>query len=591
MKKWFLLIVLGGMFSIAHATPLTATEVFQVGTKLVDPNTFLINWQVKPGYFLYADRIHLTEQANTIIHLGNIRFPTPLKKMDKQGKNYSVYRNKLSLPVAILGQHPGETILTLHFQGCADNGFCYPPETRQLKLAIDDKLALSQVNLEPLSEQLTEKQAVKIESESNSVEAVFNQHWFIVILSFMGLGLLLSMTPCILPMIPVLSGIIMGHGKNLSTRKAFLLSLSYVLSMSVTYAIVGAVIASLSANLQLVMQSTWVILLFSLIFVLLALSMFGFYELRLPVSWQAKLANANRNQSGGHYLGAAIMGCLSILILSPCVTPPLIGALGYIAQSGNILLGSLALFFLSFGMGIPLLLIGTSAGKWLPKTGMWMNAVKAFFGVMLLAVAIYLLERILPGPITMILWASLLIFAGIFCGALTRSSTKWAMFSQGVGLILLVYGLLVLIGASMGNSNPLQPLTKSEMMSSAQSKSPNAVKTIDQLNLAINEARGKPILLDFYADWCASCKFMEATTFKNTKVKQALEDFIVIKVDITANNKQEKALLKQFKVVAPPTFLFLNNEGNEQDHLRLVGEVSAKKLLQHLNNARADASN
>jgi thiol:disulfide interchange protein DsbD len=585
MKKWVLLAILWSVSLLSYATPLPASEVFQIETQRVDPNTFAINWQIKPGYFLYSDRIKLTQPTNSNSHLGTIRFPQPLQKVDQQGRVFKVYRNKLSLPVAILGEQPGESLVSLSYQGCSDEGFCYPPETRQIKLAIDKNLALSNVSLEASEPAAT---TAAPEVVKGGVEDIFlNHHWSFVIMSFWVFGLLLAFTPCVLPMIPVLSGIIVGHGEKLSTRKAFFLSLSYVLSMSVTYAIVGAVVAKLGSNLQVIMQTPWAIGLFSLIFVLLALSMFGFYELRLPVSWQAKLAKANRSHGSGHYISAAIMGCLSTLILSPCVTAPLIGALGYIAHSGNIALGSSALFFLGLGMGTPLLLIGTSAGKLLPKTGKWMNAVKAFFGVLLLAVAFFLLERILPQALVMGLWASLFVFSGIYCGALTSAKTTQEKFSQGLGIMLLLYGLLILIGAAMGNTNPLQPLARLENMET-QTNSKKTITSVNELKQAIANAKGKPVMLDFYADWCHACQVMEATLFKDPHVIKALKDFVVLKVDITANKEKEKALLNRFKVVAPPTFLFLNKEGREQADLRLVGETSKNAFLEQLTQAKVD---
>lgn len=579
MKKWLLLAVIWGTSLISYATPLPASEVFQIEAKQVDPNTFALHWQIKPGYFLYRDRIKLAAQADSNTQLGLIRFPKTLQKMDKLGHVNNIYRDQLALPIAILSEQPGESLVALSFQGCADDGFCYPPETRQIRLSIDKNLALSEVNLETEAG----KAAAAPTVASNDLEKVFvNHHWALVILSFWGFGLLLAFTPCILPMIPVLSGIIVGHGPQLSTRKAFLLSLSYVLSMSVTYAVVGAIVAKLGSNLQIVMQAPWAISLFSLLFVLLALSMFGFYELRLPLRWQTKLANANRKQATGHYIGAAIMGCLSTLILSPCVTPPLIGALGYIANSGNMALGCFALFFLGLGMGTPLLLIGTSAGKWLPKSGKWMNTVKAFFGVLLLALALFLLERILPKTLIMGLWAGLMVFSGIYCGALTPAPTNQAKFSQGFGILLLVYGLLVLIGVSMGNTDPLQPLARLETTNTGQTSNEKTVKTVNELKQAIAEAKGTPIMLDFYADWCNTCKIMEATLFKDPRVITALKSFVVLKVDITGNKEQAKELLTQFKVIAPPTFLFLNKQGDEQAHLRLVGETSTPAFLKQL---------
>lgn len=587
MKKWLLFSLLCFISFVNYATPLPAAEVFQVNAKQIDPNTFSLIWQIKPGYFLYADRIKVTTQPHSNVHLGSLRFPTPLTKMDKRGKSYPIYRNELSLPVPILGEQPGETLLNLSFQGCADDGFCYPPEIRQIRLTIDNELALTQVNMENIPYQQEEKSGAT--SATDDIEEVFTQHhWSMVILIFFGFGLLLSFTPCVLPMVPVLSGIIVGHGKNISTRKAFFLSLSYVLSMSVTYAFVGAVVALLGSNLQIAMQSPWVIGLFSMVFVLLALSMFGYYELRLPISWQAKIAGASKNQANGHYLGAAVMGCFSTLILSPCVTAPLIGALSYIAHSNNVIFGSLTLFFLGLGMGTPLLLIGISAGKWLPKAGHWMNGVKTFFGVLLLAVAIYLASRILPGAVVMLLWSSLLIFVGIYSGAFNKALSNFAKLQQGFGLMSLVYGLLILIGASMGNTNPLQPLTGLQATANANSNfSVETVSTVSEVQQAIAKAKGKPVMLDFYADWCTSCQIMESTTFKDPQVEAALKNFIVLKVDITANNAQDKALLRQYGVVAPPTFLFFNKKGYEQSKLRLVGETSASQFLKQLMQASA----
>lgn len=568
-------------FSI-HAKPLPAAEVFQVDVQKIDPNTFAIHWHIKPDYFLYSDRIQVSTEKNSNIHLGDLRLPPTLTKMDKQGHPYTIYRNELSIPISVLGNAPGETLLNLHYQGCADDGFCYPPEDRQIKVAIDNTLALSSVSLETLHlNKGTADAAVAKDQPENDIADLFSHHdWGMILLTFFGFGLLLSFTPCILPMVPVLSGIIVGHGKTVTTRKAFLLSLSYVLSMSVTYAVVGAVVALLGANLQISMQSPWAISIFSLIFVLLALSMFGFYEFKLPTSWQSKIAGSGGSQRGGHYWGAALMGCLSTLILSPCVTAPLIGVLTYIAQTGNVWLGSLTLFVLSLGMGTPLLLIGTSAGKWLPRSGNWMNAVKAFFGVLLLAVAIYLMERILPAGVAMLLWASLLIFSGIYTGALTQANSNIEKFCQGLGIILLGYGILILIGASMGSEDPLQPLANLQAATAQPTaisiKQPHSLTAIEK---NIKQAYGRPVMLDFYADWCASCKEMEDTTFKDPKVKELLTHFEVIKIDITENSPENKAIMKHFNVIAPPAFIFFNAQGEEQKQITLVGEQSAEEFI------------
>lgn len=590
MKKWVLFSVIYLITSLIHATPLPAKEVFSASVEYIDPNTFALHWTIKPNYFLYSDRITLNTETDSGVHLGTVRFPKPLEKKDKQGRVYGVYRNQLAIPVAVLGEQAGESLLQLHYQGCADDGFCYPPEVKQIKLTIGPDLLLTAVELTDNDDDaIAAPEPSTTASEPDQIAEIFSQHnWAMILLSFFGIGLLLSFTPCILPMVPVLSGIVVGHGKEVTTRKAFLLSLSYVLSMSVTYAVVGALVALLGENLQLSMQSPAVISVFSLLFVLLALSMFGFYEFKLPDAWQAKIAGSSRSQRGGHYLGAAIMGCLSTLILSPCVTAPLIGVLSYIAQSQNVLLGSLTLFFLSLGMGTPLLLIGTSAGKWLPSTGSWMNAVKGFFGVMLIAVAIYLMARIIPASITLMLWACLFIFSGIYSGALTYSQTNKEKFCQGIGLILLGYGALMLIGASMGATNPLQPLA---LTHTAKSEPPaftsTSAQTLATVEQAIAENNGMPIMLDFYADWCASCKVMEAMVFTDPKIAAALSQFKVIKIDVTKNNTDDKELMKHFSVVAPPTFIFFDKRGKQLPRQQLVGEQSAVAFAATLDNVAA----
>lgn len=576
MNRWILALLMSVITSLSLARPLPANEVFQLSTQQKDLNTVSLQWTIKPHYFLYAERIKITT-TDKAIQLGSFQFPPALKKTDKLGHSQLIYREQLTLSVPILADQAGEALITVYYQGCADDGFCYPPQTRQIKLSVRGDLGVHQAELYTPVESLS---APKQSSQSASIESLFsNQNAFMVLLSFFGFGLLLAFTPCVLPMIPVLSGIIAGHGEAISTRKAFALSLSYVLSMALTYAVIGAVVALLGSNLQLLMQSPLIIILFSGVFILLACSMFGLFDFKLPVSWQSKLANANRRQKGGHYFGAAVMGSLSILILSPCVTPPLIGALGYIAQSGNVFLGSISLFFLGIGMGTPLILIGTSAGRFLPRAGRWMNAVKAFFGIMLLGVAIFLLNRILPAFYIMLLWASLLVFTGMYMGAFKIGESHLSRLRQGSAIILVVYGLLILVGASMGNTNPLQPLQGSQVM---QQSHQIVVKNRQQLAQALEESLGQPVMLDFYADWCNSCKMMEATTFKDSSVHSALKPFVQIKVDMSENSSDMQALLQQYDVVAPPTFIFLNAQGREFTQFRIVGEMNAKTFIKHL---------
>lgn len=396
MKKWYLFVIF--FTNIIYANPLPQDEAFKIQTKILDPNTLMVAWQIAPGYFLYAERIKWKNLAEKDILLDASRIPKPGEKIDSQGNLIKIYHNEVLFPVNVLALSAGEKIIKVDFQGCSDSGFCYPPETRQIKITIDKNLALSKVEI---LKQIDDKNRI---NNSKKIVTNFNYHTLWVVLSFFGFGLLLSFTPCILPMLPVLSGILVGFGNNISTRKALIISASYVISMAFSYALIGAFFAALGQNLQIIMQSPWVLASFSLVFVFLALAMFGVYDLQLPLSWQNKLiairvrsnnycqmhknldeidknncsSQASTKSIKWQVLSAFVMGSLATLILSPCVTAPMVGAISYITQDGNIFLGSLALFFLGLGLGTPLLIIGTSAGKWLPKSGKWMHVIKIF---------------------------------------------------------------------------------------------------------------------------------------------------------------------------------------------------------------------
>lgn len=598
MKKSLVISILLFVFSVCAYSqdPLPAQDVFHFSSKILDPNTILLHWEVKPGYFLYRSRIKATTQ-NDLIQLGTIRMPKGILKQDKLNGQYEIYRQSVGIPLPVLGLKSGSAQLLVQFQGCADSGFCYPPMAKLLTLTIDKHLAITKLKIADANAPqpgpiATEQHLTKSDTESIS-DILSNHSLLLVVFSFLGFGLLLSFTPCVLPMVPVLSGIIIGHGKDITTKKAFLLSLTYVLSMSATYALVGVIVAGLGANLQVALQNPWAIGTFALLFVLLALSMFGFYELRLPLRLQQKLSGISQHQKSGAYVGVAVMGFLSTLILSPCITAPLVGALSYIANSGDMLQGGVALFALGIGMGIPLLLIGTSAGKLLPKTGRWMNQVKAFFGVLLLAVAIYLLSRILPGPINLLLWAALLIFSASFMSVWRHQEQPIQHpFAKGASIIMLVYGILLIIGASMGGSDPLEPLSplnayvknQSSNRTNTNAISFTRVKSVADVNAALKQAKAKkrPVLLDFYADWCISCKWMERTVLSDPDVLSMFKGMILLKADVTQNDKQDRQLLSHFGVIAPPTYLLFNINGDEVKAARIIGETDREKFLTKL---------
>jgi len=391
-------------------------------------------------------------------------------------------------------------------------------------------------------------------------------------------------------MIPILSGIIVGHGHRITTSRAFLLSLSYVLASALAYMVFGILAALFGSNLQTFFQQPWIIALFSAIFVLLSFSMFGFYHLELPKSLQVKLHNSSERHRDGSLWGAAIMGVLSSLIVGPCVAAPLAGALIFIGQTGDVVLGGSALFVMGLGMGVPLLLLGASAGKFLPKAGNWLNATKAVFGVIMLAVAVWMLSRILPPEITMLLWVMLLIIPSVYLNAidpLPEHSSGWRKLSKGIGLIMLVYGVLLLIGFSMGNNNPLKPLQGlggGNVQAKEQGILFERVASPAELDAKIRQAaaNNRPVMLDFYADWCISCKEMEAYTFTDSRVKQSLAGFVLLQADVTQNSADDKALLAKFNLIGPPAILFFGTDREESAAQRVIGYQDADTFIETL---------
>lgn len=425
-------------------------------------------------------------------------------------------------------------------------------------------------------------------SEQDRISRLLVEQRFWALPLFFGFGLLLAFTPCVFPMIPILSGIIAGQGASLTQRRAFLLSLVYVLAMALTYTAAGVGAALLGQNVQIWFQNPWVLITFSTLFVLMALAMFGFYDLQLPTSWQTRLSELSNRQRGGQYTGVAVMGFLSALIVGPCVAAPLIGVLAVISATGDVALGGTALFFISLGMGAPLLVIGTSAGKLLPKAGPWMGIIKAVFGVLMLAVAIWMLERILPETLSLLLWAILLITTATFMGALRSvSADKPApqLLAKGLGTVLMAYGILLLVGVAAGGKDPLQPLRGTSLMAGSSFQQPlvfKHIKTTTDLTREIAQANGRPVMLDFYADWCVSCKEMERYTFTDPKVQTALRGTVLLQADVTANDEADQALLKQFNLIGPPAILFFDSEGTEQPDFRVVGFMSASVFSDHL---------
>ncbi len=567
---------------------LDPEDAFFYSAEVINSHTIRANFDIVDDYYLYKDKFEFTIEGAEGITIISAIGSKGKEKDDEFFGLMEVYYGKANFTITLQHTLTNETPITLvaRYQGCADAGLCYPPVSSQIGLLLPagdgtaPDRATSPLNSAPL---LSEQDQLADDLANSSV--------WLTIATFFGLGLLLAFTPCVFPMIPILSSIIVGQGEKITTRRAFTLSLVYVLAMALTYTIAGVFAGIFGENLQIMLQNVWVLGSFSIVFIALAMSMFGFYELQLPNALQSKLSKISNSQQGGTLAGTAIMGFLSALIVGPCIAPPLAGALIYIGQSGDALLGGMALFALSMGMGVPLLVIGASAGKLLPRAGDWMNNIKAVFGVMLLAVAIWMLERIIPASATLALWAILLIGSSIYLGALEPvgiSGSGWKKLWKGVGLTLLIYGSLLLIGAASGAKDPLQPLQGVSLAasdSSAQSDklSFKIVKSEEDLQreLAFAKQNNQPVMLDFYADWCISCKEMERYTFSDPQVKAALSGFHLLKADVTANDADDKTLLKRFDLIGPPSIIFYDRSGQEQRNLRLVGFMEATAFRQH----------
>jgi thiol:disulfide interchange protein DsbD len=583
---------------------LDPEDAFRFDAMVESANRLRLFWAIAEGTFLYKEKIEISLENAEGVSLGAFELPPAKLKQDTVKADGSIgdveiYLHEIDLPLPLLrsATTPTRVTLTAKFQGCAERGICYPPMSKTIALdlpaANPEDLASAATLPAPTPQTIASDDNV---SEQDQIADTLRQgNIWLIIVTFFGFGLLLALTPCVFPMIPILSGIIAGQGSAVTPRKAFVLSLVYVLAMAFTYTIAGVLAGLFGENLQAAFQDPWILGIFSLIFVGLALSMFGFYELQLPSSLQSKLAQLSNRQTGGTLMGAAVMGLLSALIVGPCVAPPLAGALIYIGQTGDALLGGLALFALSMGMGAPLIAIGTSAGKLLPRAGAWMDAVKAVFGVLLLAVALIMLERILPAEIALLLWGALMICSSVYMGALRDlpiEASGWERLWKGLGLVLLVYGALMLVGAAAGGKDTLQPLRGLVATGGAagtpQSLHFKRIKTLQDLQqeVAAATARNQPVMLDFYADWCVSCKEMERYTFSNPQVIQLLQDVVLLQADVTANDAQDHALLQEhFGLPGPPAIMFYGRDGSERRHYRLVGFKPAEEFAAHIRKA------
>ena len=558
---------------------LPPDQVFHVSATPAGAGAIRLDWWIRDGYYLYRSRLKVGAEEG--VKLGALQLPAGKIKMDPYFGREEIYRNAVSGTVAVQGAAPagtGSLPLRVTYQGCADAGLCYPPITKTLTVAWPPAAGAAGAAAGSSAVSASSSGGGQPDQEGYT-DLARSGSLLAMIAVFYGAGLLLAFTGCVYPTIPILSAIIVGQGRKVTTGRAFVLSLTYVLGMALTYTIAGTAFAALGGQAPAAaFERPWIVASFAALFVAMALSMLGVFTVQIPASLQTRIANLSSRQTAGTLGGVAAMGALSALLVTTCVGPALVAALAVISQTGELARGAAALFAMSIGTGTPLLVIGTSAGKLLPKSGAWMDTIKRIFGAVMLGVAVWMLGRILPDRVTLALWAVPVATAAavLFVGTRTVRASRWAL--RAAGLIAGLYGLMLVTGAALGGTNPLSPIP-----AWAAVRHPLAfasIHSVADLDQAVEQAshEGRPVMVDFYADWCTSCKEMEATTFLDPVVRRALSGAVLLRADVTADDADNKALLKRFGIYGPPTIAFYGRNGQERPRYRVVGYMKGAQF-------------
>ena len=593
MRRFFLfLLALGLAVPAAAQLKLGASadnllepeKAFRFSARALDASTVEVTFAIASGYYLYRDRLKFATEGNPRLSLGAAELPRGIPHKDEFFGEMQIYRRDVRIRLPVQGE--GRFDLVVTSQGCADVGVCYVPMESKASIDLAGAPAEPRPGVSEAPRRIDAVANFSIFASDLDIARLFEGHFALVLGGFFVFGLLLAFTPCVLPMIPILSGIIAGEGRSIDKLRALALSTSYVLGMALAYAAAGIAAAFSGTLLAAALQNAWVLSAFALVFVLLALSMFGFYDLQLPGFLQDRLHQAHRDLRGGRIASVAAMGVFSAVIVSPCVAAPLAGALLYISQTRDVLLGGAALFAMALGMGLPLIAVGVSEGALLPRAGPWMSGIRKFFGVLLLAVAIWVLSPVLPGSAVMLAWSALFIGSAMFLRALdplpASAPGGWRLW-KALGIASLVIGVALLVGALSGSRDPLRPLA-GLASGTARVATPidwQRVASLQELQEKL-KAPGKPVMLDFYADWCVSCKEMEAFTFSDPKVRAQLDGMLLLQADVTANSEADRALLKRFSLFGPPGIVFFDVQGREIRGLRVIGYQNPERFLKTL---------
>jgi thiol:disulfide interchange protein DsbD len=598
-----------GKASTSEPDFLSPDEAFHFSALADGPDKIRLIWGITDGYYLYRARIKASSDGDSA-KLGELVLPTGETKVDEYFGKQEVYHHDIvgSISVARSGVGQLAVPLKITYQGCATAGLCYPPITKTVSVVLPPAGAGSETgaaNTAGASTATSTSAANNANAAATAGAFVAEQdslatflrdgNLVLVLITFFGIGALLSLTPCVLPMIPILSGLIVGQGATVTAKRGFSLAFTYVQGMALTYATAGAAFVLVFKQApQAFFQQPWIIVLFAALFVTMALAMFGAFTLQMPSALQTRLTDVSNRQKAGSYVGCFVMGALSALVVTACVAPALIASLTVISQTGKVVRGAAALYVTGLGMGLPLLLVGASAGSLLPKVGPWMDTVKSLFGVLFLAMALYFLQQLLAGSVGMLLWSALAVISGFWIFALrARDGGPAPAAIRAAGLLALVYGIILLIGVAAGSNDPLQPLITLRASNgsgigsggTATSTRQSAlafetIKSVDDLNkrVAAATAAGRPVMLDFYADWCTSCKEMERYTFSDKAVQAALSNAVLLHADVTRNDTADQQLLQHFGIFGPPTIAFYGPDGEERRNFRVVGYMKASEF-------------
>ncbi|AWL05034.1 protein-disulfide reductase DsbD [Massilia oculi] len=587
-------LTLFAVFFLFTATPARAQQdfldpavAFRFDARMADPQTAEITYVIAPAYYMYRERFAF-QASGAGVTLGEPRIPQGKVKYDPTfEKDLETHTGTLVIRIPVEGTGP--FTLTATSQGCADAGLCYPPQEHSVNLGAGGAQPASGLPIgigagqappssQPMADSAPATSAVAPASDLSTIAGILGGGSLLAIVpAFILLGLGLAFTPCVLPMVPILSSIIVGEGRHVSRSRGFVLSLAYSLGMAIVYTLLGIAAGLAGEGLAAALQNPWVLGAFATLIVAMSLSMFGFYQLQLPNTLQTRLTQASNSQQGGKLAGVFVMGAISALIVGPCVAAPLAGALVYISQTRDVLIGGAALFSMAVGMSIPLLLVGLSAGSLLPRVGPWMESVKRLFGVLMLAMAIWLVSPVIPGLAQMLLWAALLLGYGFY---LLRHTRHWAAMAFGAACAVL--GATQLVGVASGGRDAWAPLAHLGGAPQNHGLVFSRIKTVAQLDAALAANAGKTVMLDFYADWCVSCKEMEKFTFVDPAVQQKLADTVLLQVDVTANDADDKAMLKRFGLFGPPGIILFDGQGKEIADSRVIGFQNAEKFLNSL---------